>query len=820
MPDFHFVADFKPTGDQPQAIEKLTAGLAKGLKHQTLLGATGTGKTATLAWTIERINKPTLVLAHNKTLAAQLYSEFRDFFPDNAVEYFVSYFDYYQPEAYLPRSDTYIEKDSSRNDEIDKLRHAATRALFERKDVIIVASVSCIYGLGAPVDYGATVIRLRQGGRYRRDGVLRQLVDLQYQRNDQALSRARFRVRGDTLELQPAYDDFLVRVEFFGDEVERITELDPLTGEMLAERRELNIYPASHYVTPADKLKKALVDIEAEMEQHVTWLGAKGMVLEAERLRQRTTFDLEMMRELGFCSGIENYSRHLAGREAGSRPWTLLDYFPPDWLLVVDESHMTIPQVVGMYKNDRTRKEILVEFGFRLPSALDNRPLTFEEFEGHVDQVVFMSATPGAYELQRSQQIVEQLIRPTGIVDPVIQVKPTEGQIDDLIDRIRDRVEKGERVIVTTLTKKMAEDLADYLHETGVKVSYLHSEVDTLERVQILRDLRLGIYDVIVGINLLREGIDLPEVTLVAILDADKEGFLRSAWSLIQVIGRAARNIGGEVVMYADRMTDSMKVAIDETNRRRAVQETYNRDHGIEPQSIVKEIRDINDRLRAVAEAPGSYASGGRELSEMSKEQVGKLVAQLEAEMRSAAKQLEFERAAAIRDQIQDIRLRVLEEDASTAVLRAAERAATKAADAAPPRLTSTTTDASAKPSERMAAMRAGDRRGRRALRSGEASIEVTDVTVLDAGEEPGPIPQGESHGGSAEDGGASGRPEEPAPDEGTAADWLPGIRDEHEGDDAGWMARWLERPTWDRRVTPNVIKRTGQRPTGGRRRR
>ncbi|MEA2622691.1 MAG: excinuclease subunit [Chloroflexota bacterium] len=787
------VADFKPTGDQPQAIEKLVAGIRKGLKHQTLLGATGTGKTASMAWTIEQIQKPTLVLAHNKTLAAQLYSEFRDFFPDNAVEYFVSYFDYYQPEAYLPRSDTYIEKDSSRNDEIDKLRHAATHALFERKDVIIVASVSCIYGLGAPVDYGATVIRIRQGGRYRRDGILRQLVDLQYQRNDQQLSRAKFRVRGDTLELQPAYDDFVVRVEFFGDEVERITEIDPLTGEVLADRKELNVYPASHYVTPADKMKVALVAIEAEAEERVAELNAKGMILEAERLRQRTSFDVEMMRELGFCSGIENYSRHLAGREAGSRPWTLLDYFPPDWLLVVDESHMTIPQSVGMYKNDRTRKEILVDFGFRLPSALDNRPLTFEEFENHLDQVIFMSATPGAYELQRSQQIVEQLIRPTGIVDPMIEVKPTEGQIDDLIDRIRDRVDKGERAIVTTLTKKMAEDLADYLHEMGVKVSYLHSEVDTLERVQILRDLRLGIYDVLVGINLLREGIDLPEVTLVAILDADKEGFLRSAWSLIQVIGRAARNTSGEVVMYADRMTDSMKVAIEETNRRRAVQIAHNTERGITPQTIIKEIRDINDRLRAVAESPGAYGSDGRELTDMSKEQIGKLVGQLEAQMRAAAKELEFERAAAIRDEIQQIRLRVLEQDASTTVLRAAEGAAA-AADAPSPVVSP---QGMAKPSSRMKALRGGDRRARAAARRGEATLEVTEVAVLEAGEEP----------------------VDASPDEGTAGDWLPGIKDEHEGDDAGWMARWLEKPTWDRRVTPNVIKRTGSRPTGGRRR-
>ena len=792
MPDFRLEAPFQPTGDQPQAIEKLVDGLSHELRNQVLMGVTGSGKSFAAASVIARHNRPTLILCHNKTLAAQLYSEMREFFPDNAVEYFVSYFDYYQPEAYLPRSDTYIEKDSSRNDEIDKLRHAATRALFERRDTIIVASVSCIYGLGAPVDYGATVTRLRVGGRYRRDGVLRQLVDLQYQRNDAALSRARFRVRGDTLELQPAYDDFVVRVQFFGDEVEKITEVDPLTGEVLAERKELNVYPASHYVTPAEKLQAAIVDIEKEMGVRVEELRQKGMELEAERLRQRTTFDLEMMRELGFCSGIENYSRHLSRREAGSRPWTLLDYFPPDWLLIVDESHMTIPQVVGMYKNDRTRKEILVEFGFRLPSALDNRPLTFEEFEGHLNQVVYMSATPGPYELQRAEQIVEQLVRPTGIVDPEITVHQTEGQIDDLMDRIRERVERGERVLVTTLTKKMSEDLADYLHEMGVKVAYLHSEVDTLERVQILRDLRLGVYDVVVGINLLREGIDLPEVTLVAILDADKEGFLRSAWALIQTIGRAARNVGGEVVMYADRVTESMQVAIDETRRRRAAQAAYNQEHGIVPQTIIKGIRDINDRLRAVAEAAGVYGDGGRarELSDMSREEIGKLVAQLEADMRAAARELEFERAAALRDEIQGIRLRVLEEDASLTIGRAAERAADAAA--APAKRPT------AKPTERAAAMRAGARRGRRVIAAGEVpGLDVTSVTVLPADEEPIDT--------------VDGVPAELS--EGTASDWLPGIRDEHEGDDAGWMARWLDRPTWDRRVTPNVVKRQGERP-------
>ncbi len=743
--------------------------------------------TYTLSQVIAKANRPTLVLAHNKTLAAQLYAEFREFFPENAVEYFVSYFDYYQPEAYLPRSDTYIEKDSSRNDEIDRLRHAATHALFERRDVIIVASVSCIYGLGAPVDYGATVLKLRTGGQYRRDAVLRHLVDLQYQRNDQALSRARFRVRGDTLELQPASEEHIVRVEFFGDTVERITELDPLTGELLAERKETNVYPATHYVTPADKLREAIVDIDAEMEERVGQLEAEGRALEAARLRQRTTFDLEMMRELGYCTGIENYSRHLARREPGSRPWTLLDYFPPDWLLVVDESHMTIPQVVGMYKNDRTRKEILVDFGFRLPSALDNRPLTFEEFEATVHQAIYMSATPGPYELERSQRNVQQLIRPTGIVDPPITVRPTDGQIDDLLEEIHGRVERGERALVTTLTKKMAEDLADYLKELGVKVQYLHSEVDTLERVAILRDLRLGVFDVLVGINLLREGIDLPEVTLVAILDADKEGFLRSAWSLIQIIGRAARNIGGEVIMYADTVTESMKAAIDETDRRRSYQENYNRQRGIEPTTIVKGIRDINERLRAVAETTAVYSSErGGEFSEADRSKIEALVGRMEAEMKAAAKQLEFERAAALRDEIQQIRLRVLEQDASVTVGRAAERAAR---DAAATGLTG-------------AADRA--RGSRRAAAAAEGpAFEVTSVTVLPADEEPAATTDGV-----------------PGIDEGTAADWLPGIRDEHE-DDGGWQARWLDRPTWDRTVTPNVIKRTGTRsPRPGRRRR
>ena len=795
MPDFEFVAPFKPTGDQPGAIERLSKGLAAGLRHQTLLGATGTGKTATLAWTIAAHNKPTLVLAHNKTLAAQLYAEFREFFPNNAVEYFVSYFDYYQPEAYLPRSDTYIEKDSSRNDEIDRLRHAATHALFERRDVIIVASVSCIYGLGAPVDYGATVLKLRVGGKYRRDAVLRHLVDLQYQRNDQALARARFRVRGDTLELQPASEETLVRVEFFGDEVERITELDPLTGELLAERRETNIYPATHFVTPADKLNEAVVDIEAEMEMRVGELEAEGRVLEAARLRQRTTFDLEMLRELGYCTGVENYSRHLARREAGSRPWTLLDYFPPDWLLVVDESHMTIPQTVGMYKNDRTRKEILVDFGFRLPSALDNRPLTFEEFEATVNQAIYMSATPGPYELERSKgHIAQQLIRPTGVVDPRITVRPTEGQIDDLLEQIRTRVERGERVLVTTLTKKMSEDLTDYLKELGVKVQYLHSEVDTLERVAILRDLRLGVFDVLVGINLLREGIDLPEVTLVAILDADKEGFLRSAWSLIQMIGRAARNIGGEVVMYADRVTESMQVAIDETDRRRVIQVAYNTEHGIEPTTIVKGIHDLNQRLRAVAESTIVYTSergaSGRAFDEADRKKVEALVARMETEMRAAARELEFERAAALRDEIQNVRLRVLEEDVSVTVARAAERAAAAAGGAGRGGLAG-------------AADRARGRRAAEAVAGAGSVMEVTSVTVLPAEDDVAATLDGVP--GSGGDDAAIG-------DEGTAADWLPGIRDEHE--DTGRTAAWRDRPTWDRTVTPNVRKRTGQRPS------
>ncbi|MEY4666712.1 MAG: hypothetical protein RIQ87_492 [Chloroflexota bacterium] len=764
---FTLRSDFQPTGDQPTAIEGLVAGLTAGLHHQVLLGATGTGKTFTIANVIQRVQRPTLVLAHNKTLAAQLYAELKEFFPDNAVEYFVSYFDYYQPEAYLPRSDTYIEKDSSRNDEIDQLRHAATKSLFERRDAIIVASVSCIYGLGAPVDYGATVLRVRKSGKYRRDSILRHLVDLQYQRNDATLGRAKFRVRGDTLEVQPAGEETILRLEFFGDEVECISEVDPLTGEILADRGEMVIYPATHYVTPTEKLKEAARDIEAEMESRCTELEQSGKILEAARLRQRTTFDLEMMREVGFCSGIENYSRHLSRREPGSRPWTLLDYFPADWLLVVDESHMSIPQVVGMYKNDRSRKEILVDFGFRLPSALDNRPLTFEEFEASVRQAIYVSATPGSYELTHADKVVEQLIRPTGVVDPKITVVPTTGQIDDLMRRIQERITRKERVIVTTLTKRMAEELASYLEEAGVRVRYLHSEIDTLERIEILRDLRLGVFDVIVGINLLREGIDLPEVTLVAILDADKEGFLRSAWALIQTVGRAARNIGGEVVFYADKMTESMRVAISETDRRRGIQERWNAAHGIVATTISKPIRDLNDRLKAVAEKADTYAGGrGGELSEIGRGEIEKLVKQLEAQMRLAAKELEFERAAALRDELRTLRRGVLGEDQSAVIQRLAERAAT-------------------------AVERMGERGVAPPAPPKRVPGQVSRTVVA------------------------------PALD--SAADWLPGLRDEHDeasdtlpvssGEAGAGAPQPPRRNTWDPSVTPNVIKRRGERP-------
>ena len=651
MPRFRLVSDFRPTGDQPEAIAALVAGLQRGDRHQTLLGATGTGKTYVIAQVIEQVQRPTLVLAHNKTLAAQLYAEFREFFPQNAVEYFVSYYDYYQPEAYLPQYDLYIEKDADINEEIDRLRLAATTALFSRRDVIIVASVSCIYAIGDPEEWGRVVLRLARGERYRRDGVLQHLVSVYYERNDTVLQRGRFRVRGDTLEICPAYTETAYRIGFWGDEVERITEIDPLTGEVLAEMEEVQIFPAKHFITPEEKREKALADIEVELEQRLVELREAGKLLEAQRLEQRTRYDMEMIREVGYCAGIENYSRHLQQRPPGSPPWTLLDYFPADYLLVVDESHMTIPQVRGMYHGDRSRKDVLVEYGFRLPSARDNRPLTFEEFEARVNQVIYTSATPGPYELEHSQQVVEQIIRPTGLVDPAILVKPAKGQVDDLVGQIRERVGRGERVLVTTLTKRMAEDLADYLRELGIKVHYLHSEVETIERVEILRDLRLGAYDVVVGINLLREGLDLPEVSLVAILDADKEGFLRSDTALIQTIGRAARHINGTAIMYADQITDSMRRAIEETERRRRIQMAYNQEHNISPTSIVKQVRDLTDWVRSAA-APQAAA----EPAQMSRDELLRLIRELEKEMKKAAQELEFEKAAVLRDQIFELR--------------------------------------------------------------------------------------------------------------------------------------------------------------------
>jgi excinuclease ABC subunit B len=649
------------TGDQPQAVDKLAAGLEQGFKAQTLLGVTGSGKTFTMANVIEKVQRPTLVICHNKTLAAQLSSEFKEFFPDNAVEYFVSYYDYYQPEAYIPQKDMYIEKDADINEEIDKLRHAATRALFERRDVIIVASVSCIYGLGEPEEYRGFVATLKKGQHYGRQHLLRQLVDMQYGRNEFDLSRGNFRIRGDTLEVQPAYEELALRIEFFGDDIERIMSLDPLTGEILGEMEEINIYPAKHFVTSADKMVKAMAAIREELAGRLKELNAQGKVVEAARLQARTNYDLEMMQEAGYCSGVENYSRHLAGRPAGSSPWTLLDYFPKDFLLFIDESHMTIPQIRGMYHGDRSRKETLVEYGFRLPSALDNRPLNFEEFQGRVNQVIFTSATPAPYEYEHSQQVVEQLVRPTGLLEPTIEIKPTQGQIDDLLEQIRARVEKGSRCLVTTLTKRMAEELADYLLEAGIKTHYLHSDVDTLERVEILRDLRLGVYDVVVGINLLREGLDLPEVSLVTILDADKEGFLRSRWSLIQTMGRAARHIDGHVIMYADKITKSMQEAIDETMRRRKIQEDFNKEHGITPQGIRKAIRDITERVKAaaVAEKKATYDV----TSPASREDMARLVRDLETQMKQAAKALEFEKAALIRDRIIELRKEMVIEE-------------------------------------------------------------------------------------------------------------------------------------------------------------
>jgi len=652
MAEFELVSDLQPTGDQPQAIASLVAGLRQGYRHQTLLGVTGSGKTFVMAHVIAQVKRPALVLSHNKTLAAQLYSEFSDLFPHNAVEYFVSYYDYYQPEAYLPRTDTYIEKDADINEEIDKLRLAATSSLLTRRDVIIVASVSCIYNIGSPQEYGQDVVRLQVGETQRRDRLLRHLTEIFYERNDTDFYRGRFRVRGDTVDIFPAYRETAMRVEYWGDRVERITEIDPLTGEILSEHSEVQVFPAKHFVTNKERLLAAMDHIDAELQEQLVLLREQDKLLEAQRLEQRTRYDMEMMREIGYCSGIENYSRHLSGRAAGQQPWTLLDYFPEGFLMFVDESHMTLPQVHGMYNGDRARKDVLVEYGFRLPSALDNRPLRFEEFEGHVNQVIYTSATPGPYELKRSQQVVEQVVRPTGLVDPEIIIRPTKGQIDDLMAEINNRVQQGERVLVTTLTKRMAEDLADYLMETGVKVHYLHSEIQTIERVVILRDLRLGVYDVVVGINLLREGLDLPEVSLVAILDADKEGFLRSKTSLIQTIGRAARHVHGQVIMYADNVTDSMQQAIDETNRRRQIQMEYNEEHGILPTSIVKDIRDLTDRVRAVAEEPSAYAVG----EDIPRDQLERLIGELETQMKEAAARLEFEKAALLRDQIFELR--------------------------------------------------------------------------------------------------------------------------------------------------------------------
>ncbi|HLE22999.1 MAG TPA: excinuclease ABC subunit UvrB [Anaerolineales bacterium] len=656
MPAFDLHAPFRPMGDQPEAITALIAGLQRGDKHQVLLGATGTGKTFTMANIIAAVQRPALVMAHNKTLAAQLYAEFKDFFPDNAVEYFVSYYDYYQPEAYVPRHDLYIEKETEINEEIERMRLSTTTSVVSRRDVVVVASVSCIYGIGSPEAYGRVVVQLRKGERYRRSAVLRQLVESQYERNDVQLRPGAFRVRGDTLEVIPAYDDHGLRISFFDEEVERITEFHPVTGELLGERDEAAIYPAKHYITQEDRLKESLIEIKAELEERLAWLRSKEKLLEAQRLEQRTRYDLEMLHEVGYCSGIENYSRHLDQRPQGSPPWTLIDYFPPDYLLIIDESHMTVPQINGMYGGDRSRKENLVEYGFRLPSALDNRPLSFPEFEARTGQVIYTSATPGPYEMERASQVVEQIIRPTGLVDPEVEVRPVEGQVDDLVGEIQRRVAGGERALVTTLTKRMAEDLSDYLLELAVKVHYLHSEIETIERVEILRDLRLGVYDVVVGINLLREGLDLPEVSLVAILDADKEGFLRSATALIQTIGRAARHLHGKVIMYADHVTESMQKALDETNRRRAKQVRYNQEHGIEPVSIVKAVRDLTDQVtaQAVAEPRAEYRAGRP--ADLPKEELTRVVQGLEQQMQAAAEALEFEKAAALRDEIYDLR--------------------------------------------------------------------------------------------------------------------------------------------------------------------
>ena len=653
MEYFDLISNFKPTGDQPQAIERLVNGVESGERHQTLLGVTGSGKTFTMACAIAELNRPTLVIAHNKTLAAQLASEFKEFFPNNAVEYFVSYYDYYQPEAYVPRTDIYIEKDADINEELDKLRHAATRALLTRNDVLIVASVSCIFGLGSPEEYQGFVARVAKGAGSSRADLIHKLVDMQYERNDYDLSRGKFRVRGDTLEIIPAYEQHGIRIEYWGDEIDRILEMDSLTGEILSEIENVEIYPARHFVTSEEKMEMAINSIQLEMEESVSNFLQKEKFVEAQRLESRTKYDLEMLKETGYCSGIENYSRHLSGRKAGSTPFTLIDYFPEDFLLMIDESHMTLPQIRGMYNGDQSRKKTLVEFGFRLPSALDNRPLNFNEFDSRIHQAIYVSATPGPYEYELSGAIVEQIIRPTGLVDPSIEVVPTKDQIDDLLSRIRERVKLNQRCLVTTLTKRMAEELSEYLREMNINTQYLHSEVDTLQRVEILRDFRLGLFDVVVGINLLREGLDLPEVGLVAILDADKEGYLRSWTALIQTIGRAARNLEGAVVMYADRITDSMRRAIDETDRRRQIQHDYNIQHDVEPKGIFKDVKDITERVREIA---GKSTDTKHDTDGISKEDLGNILEDLKKQMEQAAKELEFEKAALLRDQMRDIR--------------------------------------------------------------------------------------------------------------------------------------------------------------------
>ena len=653
MPEFQLASDFQMTGDQPPAVERLVAGVRQGVVQQALLGVTGSGKTFTMANIVQEVQRPTLVIAHNKTLAAQLTTEFKEFFPNNAVEYFVSYYDYYQPEAYVPRTDTYVEKDASVNEELDKLRLSATTSLLTRRDVLIVASVSCIYGLGDPQDYFNLVAQVKVGEIRDRSRLLRQLIEMQYERNDMELSRGKFRVRGDTLELVPAYAEAATRIQFFGDEIERIVSLDPLTGEVLGQHQEVAIYPAKHFVTSKEKLALACVDIRDELAERLDELKRQEKVLEAARLESRTHYDLEMLQETGFCAGVENYARHLSRRGPGTAPHTLLDYFPEDFLMLVDESHMTLPQVRGMYHGDLSRKQTLVDFGFRLPSALDNRPLNFGEFERHINQVIFVSATPGPYEMEHSSAIVEQVIRPTGLLDPTIEVKPSEGQIDDLLHQIKTRVDRGQRCLVTTLTKRMSEELADFMSEMGIRNHYLHSDIHTLERIEILRDLRLGVYDVIVGINLLREGLDLPEVSLVAILDADKEGYLRSTTALIQTVGRAARHSEGHVIMYADRVTDSMKRAIDETYRRRGIQDVHNRENGIEPQSIQKAVHDITESIKLVAETQATYRTVRQE---MSREDMFRVIKDLEVQMKDAARNLEFEKAAQLRDDILDLR--------------------------------------------------------------------------------------------------------------------------------------------------------------------